>query len=125
MTHASDNSEPTQISQEPFEQMVRERLRQGVRQVLIDILEEVTAIIGARPYERCESRRDQRNGYYQRSLETTVGEIMDLPVPRTRGGHQTQVFQRYHRRRDELDAAMMGMLWEGSVRPKSERWSKH
>ena len=119
MTHASDNNEPTQVSQEPFEQMVRERLRQGVRQVLIDILEEeVTAIIGARPYERCESRRDQRNGYYQRSLETTVGEITDLPVPRTRGGHQTQVFQRYHRRRDELDAAMMGMFVGGVSQTK-------
>src|SRR5689334_12148999 len=69
MTHASHNSEPTQTSQEPFEHMVRERLRQAVRQVLIDVLEEeVTTIIGAGRYQRCESRRDQRNGYYQRDL---------------------------------------------------------
>lgn len=119
MTLTSHNSEPTQASQEPFEQMVRERLRQAVRQVLIDILEEeVTSIIGARPYERWESRQDQRNGHYSRSLETTVGEIADLPVPRTRGGHQTQVFHRYHRRRDELDAAMVGMFVGGVSQAK-------
>jgi transposase-like protein len=93
---------------------VRERLRQAVRQVLINVLEEeVTALIGAGPYERSESRRDQRNGHYCRDLETTVGEILDLPVPRTRGGHQTQVFGRYHRRRDELDAAMAEMFVGG------------
>jgi hypothetical protein len=27
-------------------------------------------------------------------LDTTVGQIVDLPVPRTRGGHQTQLFER-------------------------------
>lgn len=47
-----------------------------------------------------------------------MGEIEDLPVPRTRNGHQTQVFQRYHRRRDELDAAMMGMFVGGVSQSK-------
>lgn len=114
MTHTSHDSEPPKGSQETFQQVVRERLRQAVRQVLINVLEEeVTALIGAGPYERSESRRDQRNGHYCRDLETTVGEILDLPVPRTRGGHQTQVFGRYHRRRDELDAAMAEMFVGG------------
>jgi transposase-like protein len=45
--------------------MVNERLRQAVRIALISILvEEVTAFIGAKPYERNEQRRDQRNGHY-------------------------------------------------------------
>jgi putative transposase len=114
VTHTSHDSEPPKGSQETFQQVVRERLRQAVRQVLINVLEEeVTALIGAGPYERSESRRDQRNGHYCRDLETTVGEILDLPVPRTRGGHQTQVFGRYHRRRDELDAAMAEMFVGG------------
>jgi transposase-like protein len=117
--HPSHDNEAIQGSQEAFEHLVRERLRQAVRQVLISVLEEeVTAIIGARPYERCESRRDQRNGHYHRNLETTVGEIDNLPVPRTRGGHQTQVFQRYHRRRDEVDAAMVGMFVGGVSQTK-------
>jgi hypothetical protein len=48
MAHAQNNSEPLMGSQEVFEQMVKERLRQAVRVALIDILEEeVSALIGA------------------------------------------------------------------------------
>jgi putative transposase len=106
-------------SQETFEQFVRERLRQAVRLTLIRVLEEeVTAIIGAERYERAEQRRDQRNGHYLRDLETTVGKIDDLPVPRTRRGHQTQVFRHYHRRRDELDTAIAQMFIAGASQVK-------
>jgi transposase-like protein len=45
--------------------------------------------------------------------ETTVGQIADLPIPRTRGGYQTQLFERYHRRRDELDSAIGEMFVKG------------
>jgi putative transposase len=45
--------------------------------------------------------------------ETTVGQIADLPVPRTRGGYQTQLFERYHRRQDELDSAIGEMFVKG------------
>ncbi len=102
-------------SQEVFEQMLQDRLRQAVRVALITVLEEeVTAFIGALPYERNEQRRDQRNGHYTRDLETTMGLIADLPVPRTRRGYQTQVFERYHRRREELDSAI-GAMFIGGV----------
>ena len=101
-------------SQEVFEQFVQERLRQAVRAALIRVLEEeVTAFIGASPYQRTEQRRDQRNGHYTRNLETTMGQITDLPVPRTRGGYQTQLFERYHRRREELDSAIGEMFVKG------------
>ena len=114
MTHTDNHSEDLFASQEGFEQMVKERLRQAVRAALITVLEEeVTAFIGAKPYERKQERRDYRNGSYQRDLETTVGHISDLPIPRTRGGHQTQVFERYHRRRDELDGAIGEMFVKG------------
>jgi putative transposase len=114
MTHTEQHSQDMLGSQEAFEEMVKERLRQAVRIALINVLEEeVTAFIGARPYERNKQRRDQRNGHYTRDLETTVGQIADLPVPRTRGGHQTQVFERYHRRRDELDGAIGEMFIKG------------
>lgn len=115
MAHTENSIEDVVRSQETFAQMGNERLRQAVRVALISVLEqEVTAFIGARPYERNEQRRDQRNGHYTRNLETTVGQIPDLPVPRTRGGYQTQVFERYHRRRDELDTAI-GAMFVGGV----------
>lgn len=114
MTHTDNHSEDALRSQEAFEQMVKERLQYAVRVTLMSVLEEeVTAFIGAKPYERAVQRRDQRNGHYTRDLETTVGQIADLPVPRTRGGYQTQVFQRYHRRQDELDGAIGEMFVKG------------
>jgi putative transposase len=114
MAHTQNNIEPVMGSQEEFEQMLHERLRQAVRVALISVLEEeVTAFIGALPYERTQQRRDQRNGHYTRDLETTMSQIADLPVPRTRGGYHTQVFERYHRRRDELDTAIGQMFVDG------------
>ena len=114
MTHTDNHSEDVLASQEGFEQLVKERLRHAVRAALITILEEeVTAFIRAKPYERSQERRAHRNGYYQRDLETTMGQISDLSIPRTRGGHQTHVFEHYHRRRDELDGAIGEMFVKG------------
>jgi putative transposase len=114
MAHRENTIEDVVRSQEAFEQLVKERLRQAVRIALISVLEEeVTGFIGAKPYERNEQRSDQRNGHYTRNLETTVGQIADLPVPRTRQGYQTQLFERYHRRRDELDSAIGEMFVKG------------
>jgi putative transposase len=114
VAHSHNDNETVEGSQETFEQLLHERLRQAVRVALISVLEEeVSAFIGALPYERTQQRRDQRNGHYQRDLETTMGQIADLPVPRTRGGYHTQVFERYHRRRDELDTAIGEMFVDG------------
>jgi transposase-like protein len=75
--------------------------------------EEVTTFIGADPYARSATRRDQRNGYYTRDLVTTAGKVAALAVPRTRHGFRTQVFERYHRRQAELDAAICDMFVYG------------
>src|SRR5690348_3792487 len=104
MTRQKNDTHDGNESQAPFEVMVREKLQQAVRTALISVLEEeVDAFIGAVRYERSEQRRDYRNGHYARNLDTSVGRIDDLPVPRTRGGYQTQVFERYHRRRSDVD----------------------
>ncbi len=42
-----------------------------------------------------------------------MGQITDLPVPRTRGGYHTQLFERYQRRRNELDQASGQMFIKG------------
>ncbi len=114
MAHQQNDIETGRGSQEVFEKMLQERLREAMRIVLISVLEEeVTAFIRALPYERNEQRQDQCNGHYTRNLETTMGQIADLPVPRTRGGYHTQLFERYHRRRDELDTAIGQMFVDG------------
>lgn len=85
-----------------------------MRLALVAILEaEVDGFVGALPYERTHERRDQRNGHYTRDLETTVGRIEDLAVPRTHHGFQAQVFDKYKRRRAELDEAIGDMFARG------------
>src|SRR5579884_818717 len=115
MAHQENNTQDWMKSQETFDAMLRETLQQAVRTALLSVLEaQVDAFIGAVRYERSAQRRDYRNGSYTRSLDTSVGHIEDLPVPRTRGGFQTQVFERYHRCRKEVDQAI-GEMFVGGV----------
>jgi transposase-like protein len=98
-----------------FQALVHEKMRLAIRLTLIDLLAaEVTAFIGATPYQRGAGRRDQRNGTYLRNLGTTVGQLDNLPVPRTRNGFRTQLFERYQRRQTQLDAAIGEMFVFGA-----------
>jgi transposase-like protein len=95
--------------------LLRAKLRAAIWLTLTTILEEeVTTFIGAPRYGRTPSRRDQRNGHYTRDLVTTAGVAEDLPVPRTRGGFRTQVFEHYARRQAELDSAISEMFVFGA-----------
>jgi transposase-like protein len=114
MTLTKDHTQSKELSQADFQELLQEKMRQAVRMTLITILEEeVQAFVGAGRYERTAKRRDQRNGHYGRNLVTGVGEIEELPVPRTRQGFQTKVFKQYKRRQAELDEAICGMFVQG------------
>lgn len=115
MTPKQENSNVPGLSQAEFQELVAEKLRAAIRLTLVSVLEEeVTALIGAGRYERSPRRQDQRNGSYTRDLVTGLGTIEDLPVPRTRKGFRTQVFERYQRRQAELDAAIGEMFVAGA-----------
>jgi putative transposase len=108
------NSTVEPLSQNEFQSLLQEQVRMAVRLTLVTILEEeVNAFVGALPYQRTSQRHDYRNGHYTRDLETTVGLIEELSVPRTRNGYQTQLFARYRRRRAELDDAISEMFIGG------------
>jgi putative transposase len=95
-------------------ELLQERLRLAIKYTLIQILEEeVEAFVNAAPYQRTPERRDYRNGHYERDLGTSMGVIEDLPVPRTRDGFQTELFEHYHRRQAELDEAICKMFVRG------------
>jgi len=114
MAPAKQDTAVTPIGQEQFQEFLRGQMREAVRLALCAVLEEeVTVLIGANPYERTSTRRDQRNGYYVRDLDTSVGHLESLSVPRTRRGHQTQVFERYQRRRHEVDQTIGEMFVRG------------
>jgi putative transposase len=64
------------------EDFLREGVRQFVREVMV---EEVTALVGAEPYERSGTRITQRNGYRHREWDTRLGTI-ELEIPKLRTG---------------------------------------
>ena len=107
MTSDIETAQAAMLDKFEFQALAREKMRAAIRLTFATLLEdEVSAFIGAQRYERTDTRRDQRNGSYPRDLGTSAGPIRALPVPRTRQGFQTQLFERYHRRQAELDTAI-------------------
>jgi putative transposase len=98
---------------------VEARVRQGVKAVLEEVLEEeMTQHIGAGYRELTPTRRGERNGYYQRNLLTPAGKIERLEVPRDREGEfVTELFERYKRMTGDVEEAVLEMYLSGiSVR---------
>jgi len=83
---------------------ISRRIREGVKAVIEQVLEEeMTEHLAAAYRERTESRRGERNGYYTRDLITPAGKIPQLRVPRDREGtFLTEVFERYKRMTGEV-----------------------
>jgi transposase-like protein len=119
MTSEVEAAQLAPLNEFDFPALAREKMRAAIWFTLATVLEEeVSAFIGAERYERNGSRRDQRNGSYTRDLGTSVGKLQDLTVPRTRKGFRTQLFERYHRRQAELDAAIGDMFVYGASTPR-------
>jgi putative transposase len=115
MTLHTQDTQPDRPSQADFQALLHEKMRSAIRVMFVSLLEEeVTAFVGATPYERTPTRRDQRNGTYSRDLDTSVGRVEALPVPRTRKGFSSQLFERYHRRQAELDTWIANMFIAGA-----------
>jgi transposase-like protein len=97
-----------------IQELLQERLRLSIQYTFITVLEEeVEAFLNAALYQRTPNRQGHRNGHYERDLVTTLGLIEDLPVPRTRNGFRTELFERYQRRQAELDEAICEMFVRG------------
>ena len=89
-------------------------LRDMLQKMVQDILEsEMENFLEAEPYERTETRRGYRAGYYPRRLETRVGTLT-LRIPQDRHGNfKTELFERYQRSEKALVCAMMEMYIDG------------
>lgn len=89
-----------------------------IRSLLEGLLNEVISteferFIQASPYERSESRSDQRNGSYQRGFRTRYGSLA-LEVPRSRnGGFQSQVFEKWQRTEQAFQQVLCEMVVQG------------
>jgi putative transposase len=98
---------------------VEARVRDGVKAVLEEILEEEMAEhLQAGYRELTPTRRGERNGRYFRNLVTPAGKIERLEVPRDREGEfVTEVFDRYKRMTGDVEEAVLEMYLSGiSVR---------
>jgi putative transposase len=105
---------------------VRAVLRRLVEVALED---ERTDRLQAARHERTSNRRGHRNGTYTRDLQTTLGVIEDLEVPRvvmpdgTSPG-EWQTIDRYERRTYELDRLIGRLFLSGVSARNLERVSK-
>src|SRR5882672_10246530 len=104
------------------DERVREHLghivRGTVEETLNAMLEaEADRLCNAGRYERTAARRDQRAGSYDRTLQTSAGEVT-LKVPKLRRQtFETAIIERYRRRESSVEEALIEMYLAGvSVR---------
>src|SRR5882672_10306191 len=104
------------------DERVREHLghivRGTVEETLNAMLEaEADRLCNAGRYERTAARRDQRAGSYDRTLQTSAGEV-NLKVPKLRRQtFETAIIERYRRRESSVEEALIEMYLAGiSVR---------
>jgi len=94
---------------------VEARIREGVKAVLEEVLqEEMTEHLKAGYRELTPTRRGERNGRYTRNLLTPAGKIERLEVPRDREGEfVTELFERYKRMTGDVEEAILEMYLSG------------
>lgn len=75
--------------------------------------QEQTDYLNAQSYERSSDRRDYRNGYYERELLMSIGNV-PLRVPRTRSGEfHTSALEKYERSDQSFLLALVEMVVNG------------
>jgi putative transposase len=97
---------------------VGDRVRQAAETIYQALIEaELTAVIGAAPYERTEGRLAQRNGHRPRTLTTPAGDL-ELRIPKLRTG---SFFPSLLERRRRVDQALFAVVMEAYLHGVSTR----
>jgi putative transposase len=108
-----------QIDEARIRDHLGEMVRGTVEETLNAMLDaEADQLCGAGRYERSEARQDTRAGSYERTLQTSAGEV-SLKVPKLRRQtFETAIIERYRRRESSVEEALIEMYLAGiSVRP--------
>lgn len=96
----------------------QEAFRQIGEKLLNSVLEkEFESFIGASKHERSQERSDYRNGYKERQLKTTLGELNLLRPYARSGKFETKLFENYSR----IDKALVSMIVESYLKGVSTR----
>jgi putative transposase len=93
-------------------------LREAVRRMVHELMDaEVTALVGAEPYERSDERTAQRNGHRSRRWDTRVGTL-ELAIPKLRTG---SYFPSWLEPRRRSERALVAVVAEAYVQGVSTR----
>lgn len=81
----------------------------------ICILEEFDSeVVGVKNYARSQERKNQRNGYYTRSLDTIYGFIDEIRIPRPRiGGFSPKCLDKFARRERAVNKLVQECFFRG------------
>ena len=94
------------------------RIRQAAETIYQALIEaELTAVIGAHPHQRTETRTGMRNGYRPRTVTTTAGDL-ELKIPRLRAG---SFFPSLLERRRRVDQSLFAVIMEAYLHGTSTR----
>jgi putative transposase len=107
-----------QIDEARIRDHLGEMVRGTVEETLNAMLDaEADQLCGAGRYERSQARQDTRAGSYERTLQTSAGEV-SLKVPKLRRQtFETAIIERYRRRESSVEEALIEMYLAGvSVR---------
>jgi hypothetical protein len=107
-----------QIDEARIRDHLGEMVRGTVEETLNAMLDaEADRLCGAGRYERNEAQQDTRAGSYDRTLQTSAGEV-NLKVPKLRRQtFETAIIERYRRRESSVEEALIEMYLAGiSVR---------
>jgi putative transposase len=97
---------------------VDDRIRQAAETIYQALIEaELTAVIGAYPHQRTETRTGMRNGYRPRTITTTAGDL-ELRIPRLRTG---SFFPSLLERRRRVDQSLFAVIMEAYLHGTSTR----
>ena len=104
---------------------VKEVSREFVKYLINNLLlSEIELFLGSDKYERVKNRKSYRNGYYERMIGTTLGEIR-IRYPRLRNGaFESKTIKKYSRRQRELDFAVLSCFLLGGSTRKTARVCK-
>src|SRR5271157_859655 len=107
-----------QIDEARIRDHLGEMVRGTVEETLNAMLDaEADQLCGAGRYGRSQARQDTRAGSYERTLQTSAGEV-SLKVPKLRQQtFETAIIERYRRRESSVEEALIEMYLAGvSVR---------
>ncbi len=104
-----------QVDPKDFWIDVNQYLRKMTKSLIEDSLdEEMIHYQKTNKYQRSEDRLDYRNGYYHRDLDTTLGPIENIAVPRSRHGlFKTEIFRKYQRRQEAVNTLICNAFLRG------------